>query len=171
MTEEELNKQIKKIGIRMTLLMGISLSFCLSLTGLLLSGHFTWKGLLFNWLVSFVISCIIGRIYPMRKVSVFLEKKFGLKYGQLKTHLVESFLSDCAYTPVITLVMVLIAWKQALAQGASISFGAMFGASLLISLAAGYVLIVIFIPIFIRITGAWKLGKPEKPEEMENPQL
>ncbi|SEP77573.1 hypothetical protein SAMN04487977_101383 [Treponema bryantii] len=167
MTEQELNKQIKKIGIRMMLLMGITLSFFLSLTGLLLSGHFTWKGLLINWLISFVISCIIGRIYPMHKISVFLDKKFGLKHGKLSTHLVESFLSDCAYTPIITFVMVFIAWKQAVAQGASISLGAMFGASLLVSLVAGYVLIVIFIPIFIRITGASKLGKPEEIEKTQ----
>ena len=167
MNEEELNKQIRKVGIKMMLLMGITLSFCLSLTGLLTSGHFTWKGLLFNFLISFVISCIIGRIYPMHKVSVFLDKKFGLKHGKLSTHLVESFLSDCAFTPIITLVMVFIAWKQAVAHGASIPFGPMFGVSLLISMVVGYVMIVILIPIFIRITGASKLGKPDenvKPE-------
>lgn len=168
MTEQELNKQIKIAGIKMMLLMGISLSFFLSLTGLLTSGHFTWKGLLINFLISFVISCIIGRIYPMHKVSVFLDKKFGLKHGMLKTHLVESLLSDCAFTPIITLVMVFIAWKQAVAHGASISFGAMYGVSLLISMIVGYILIVVFIPIFIRITGAWKIGQAgenEKPEE------
>lgn len=164
MTEQELNKQIKKIGIRMMLLMGSTLSFFLSLTGLLTSGHFSWKGLLFNWLISFIISCIIGRVYPMQKISIFLDKKLDLKRGKLSTHLVESFLSDCAYTPVITFVMVFIAWKQATMHGAELPFWPMFGGSLLISLIAGYILIVIFIPIFVRITGAYKLGKPEENE-------
>ena len=164
MEQIEFKKQVKKIQIRMLLLMGSTLSFCLSLTGLLTSGHFTWMGLLFNFLISFVISCVIGRFYPMHKVSVFLDKKFGLKRGKLSTHLVESFLSDCAYTPVITFVMVFIAWKQATAHGASISFGVMFGFSLLISMITAYILIVILIPVFVRLTGAWKLGQIDKKD-------
>ena len=154
----------------MLLLMGSTLSFCLSLTGLLTSGHFTWKSLLFIFVISFLISCLIGRIYPMMLISRLLDQKFGLKHGKLSTHLVESFLSDCAYTPLITFVMVFIAWKQAVAHGESISFGAMFGFSLLISMVAAYILIVIFIPIFIRLTGAWKLDEMEKsikPSENE----
>lgn len=159
MKENEFNKQVRKVQIRMLLLMGSTLSFFLSLIGLLTSGHFTPKGLLFNFVISFAISCIIGAIYPMHKVSIFLDKKFGLKPGKLKTHLVESFLSDCAYTPVITFVMVFIAWKQAVSHGAVISFASMFFVSLLISMIAAYILIVFLIPVFIRISGAYKLGK------------
>ena len=50
MNEQE--KAMKKTGMKMSLCMGITLSFFLSLTGTVTSGHFSVSG----WLISFVIS-------------------------------------------------------------------------------------------------------------------
>ena len=68
---------MKKVSIEMSLLMGVTLSLFLSLTGTLSSGHFTIPDFLLSFVVSFIISLIIGFLVPMNKVSAALERKFG----------------------------------------------------------------------------------------------
>ena len=157
MNEIEIKRAAKKIEIRMSLLMGVTLSFFLSLTGLLTSGHFTWPSLLINFAVSFIISILIGFLVPLKKISAFLDAKLGLIPGKLSTHFFETLLSDCIYTPLITLCMVFAAWKQAVSHGAQIPFWPMFGKSLIISMIGGYILIFVFMPLFLKISGAYSL--------------
>lgn len=47
--------------------------------------------------------------------------------------------------------MTVFAYRQATAHGASVSFVPMLVSSVLISLAAGYVLILICMPLFLRL--------------------
>ncbi|MBR6273944.1 MAG: hypothetical protein IKR27_02900, partial [Lachnospiraceae bacterium] len=94
-------KAMKGIMIKMSLLMGVTLSFFLSLTGLLSSGHFTVPGFIVSFIVSTIISILIGIFIPVRKLG---EKASAGKKGFAKT-CVESLVSDLIYTPVMTLVM------------------------------------------------------------------
>lgn len=154
----------RKIGIKMNVLMGISLSFALSLLGFLSSGHFA----LLPWLISFVLSTIlsllIGFCLPVRKTAETLCKKFGLKERSLSSLALDSLISDIFYTPLITLLMVFIAFsgakksiEAAIANGApaaslpQIQFLPIFLHSLLISMIAGYILIFVLQPLFLRI--------------------
>ena len=146
---------MKKIGMKMSLLMGVTLSFFLSLAGNLSSGHFTLPGFLISFLISFIISMIIGFLVPMKKVNDALGAKLGLIPGKGLTRCIEAFVSDLIYTPLITFAMIVMAHKQATAQGASIPFLPMFFKSLCMSLVIAFVLIFICTPIFMKLV----LGK------------
>ena len=141
----------------MGLYMGITLSFCLSLTGLLSSlGKTEYTvprflvSLLINFAISFVISMVIGLLVPMKNVNDALGRKLGLKPGRLGTRLFETLISDLIYTPVITLTMVFIAYKQATSHGAKMPFLPMFLGSLALCFAVAYVLIFFLTPVFMK---------------------
>ena len=163
---------MKKVARWMSLLMGITLSFCMSLTGLLSSLRNTdytvprfLVSLLINFAVSFVISMIIGLLIPMKKVADSLDRKLGLQPGKLGTRLFETFISDLIYTPLMTLIMVFIAYKQATSHGAKIPFVPMFLTSLGLCFAVAYVIIFFVTPVYMKISFK-KAGIPmQRPGE------
>ena len=143
---------MKNAGIKMSLLMGVTLSFFLSLTGTLSSGKFVLPSFLTTFAASFVISLIIGLIVPMRKVESGAVRACGLKEHTLPARLVSSLVSDLIYTPVITLAMILLVRKMASAHGEKLPpFGVMFGSSLILSLLVAYVIIFIVTPIYVKV--------------------
>ena len=161
---------MKKIGLQMSLLMGVTLSFFLSLTGLIAAGKFNVIGWIISFVISTIISLIIGFIIPMKKLTDGVNNKLGLKPGKLGTRCMESLISDLIYTPIITLAMVFMAYKKATAHGAKIPFMGMFGKSLIISLVVGYVLIFVFMPLYMKLVlkknGIGGPGAPgQRPEE------
>ena len=141
---------MKKMGIQMSLMMGVTLSFCLSLTGLVSAGQFSVPALIINFLISFVISMIIGLLVPMKKVGDAAIAKAGIEPRTLKARLLESLLSDLIYTPIITICMILMA-RQKIPSDKLPPFVPMLIKSLVISLIVGYVLIFIFQPLFMKI--------------------
>ena len=161
---------MKKIGMQMSILMGVSLSFCLSLVGSLSSGHFAVPTFLLSFLLSTIISLIIGFLVPMKKVNDSLDSKLGLQPGKFSTHLFDSLISDLIYTPIITLAMVFLNWKIATAHGAQIPFGPMFVKSLILSMLVGYLLIFVLMPLFLKLVmrnmpgGPGMPGKPSAPD-------
>ena len=85
------------------------------------------------------------------------DAKAGLKPGTLPARFFESLISDLIYTPVISLCMVAFAYFQLKRAAAFVPemvvppFFAMFLKSLLFTFAAGYVLIFIFQPLFMKM--------------------
>ena len=142
---------MKKPGQKMSLLMGLSMSCVLTLIGLLTAGKFTIQGFLTGFAVSFVISMIIGLIIPMKKISDSLINRFDLKPGSLKARLLEALVSDVLYSPLMTFIMVYIAWRQATAHGARIPLGPMLLKSEIISFIAAFILSFILTPVFMKI--------------------
>ncbi len=143
---------MKKISRQMSVLMGLTLSFFLSLTGNLASGKFTVIGFIISFVVSFIISVAIGLLVPMRKVNDAVDRKLGLAPGKPSTHAVESLVSDFIYTPIITLTMIALAYKNAVSHGAKgLKFGPMFGKALLLSLVIGFILVLIFTPLYMKL--------------------
>lgn len=134
----------------MSVLMGTSISFCLSMVGQLASGHFTFPAFLISFLVSLVVSLIIGFVVPMKPLSDALGKKFGLKPQSFGSRCFDALISDLIYTPIITLLLVVMAYKQAVSHGAQIPFAPMLVKSMLLSLFVGYVLILLLMPIFLK---------------------
>ena len=144
-------QMMKKIGRKMSILMGVTLSFFLSLQGNLLSGHFSVPAFLISFAVSTAISLIIGFLVPMKKVGDGVCNALHVKPRSIPARLAETLVSDVIYTPIITLAMVALAWKSATAHGAQIPFLPMFLHSLGLSMITGFVLIFIFMPLFMRL--------------------
>ena len=149
------SKAMKKVGITMSAFMGIAMSFFLSLTGTITSGHFTVPSWLISFVISGVISMIIGIIIPMKKVNDKLVGAFKLPPFSFAGRCLESFVSDLIYTPLMTFCMVFFAYKSAIAHGApaeSLNLGRMFLSSFFICFVVGFVLIIILMPIFLKLS-------------------
>ena len=146
---------MKKVGMQMSLLMGVTLSFCLSLTGNLTSGEgFKPISFLITFVVSAIISIVIGSIVPMKKVEDGACKACGLKPNSLPARLLSSLISDIIYTPVITLAMIALVRKMAMKASNGHAqlppFGVMFVKSLIISFIVAYIIIFIITPVFFK---------------------
>ena len=139
---------MKKVSIEMSLLMGVTLSLLLSLTGTLSSGHFTIPDFLLSFVVSFIISLIIGFLVPMNKVSAALERKFGIKPHTLGARFFDALVSNIIYTPVISLCMVTMAYFK---DHPPVPYAAMLIKSLIITFIVGYKLIFIFMPLYMKL--------------------
>ena len=142
---------MKKVGLQMGLLMGISLSFCLSLFGTIHAGHFTVPAFLFSFLLSAVISIVIGLLVPMPKLEQSLCGRLGVDHRSLGGNAVTSLLSDLIYTPVITLAQTILGYMQMKRGGGSAPFLGMFLGSLILSLLVGYVIIFILKPLYLKL--------------------
>ncbi len=150
-----MNEQMRKIGRSMSIKMGITMSFCLSLIGMGTSGHFTVPGFLISFVVSTILSLIIGFVVPMGRISASACRALKLEQGSVPARIVETLISDLIYTPIMTLAMVGLAYNMAMRQSggkAQLNFAGMFFPSLVICLLAGLVIIFIIQPIFFRQT-------------------
>ncbi|MBR0483541.1 MAG: hypothetical protein IJJ69_02040 [Oscillospiraceae bacterium] len=153
---------MKKINMQMSILMGVSMSFCLSLTGILSSGHFTIPAFLESFVISTIISLIIGFLVPMKKVGDTAVEKAGLTPRTLKARLLESLISDLIYTPVLTLCMTAMAYHSAVSHGQPMPpYIRMFLGSLALSMAVGYVLIFFLMPLYLKLVMKKNGGKQE----------
>ena len=148
-----MEEMMMKVGRAMSIRMGIAMSFCLSLVGTLTSGHFTPVGFLISFVISSIISLLIGFIIPMGKVSEGARMKAKLERGSIPARLLETFISDLIYTPIITLAMVFFAYRMVIKQSGGMAqpnFWGMFLPSLCICFVVGFILIFIVQPIFMK---------------------
>lgn len=145
-----MEKEMRRAGQKMSLYMGVTLSFILSLVGTLSSGHFTIPGWLISFVCSTIIALIIGFVVPMGKISRDLTEKLNLDPESVPAKLLKALVSDLIYTPLITLAMVYMAYRQASAHGAPVNFWGMFLPSLLLSLVVAYFCIYFIEPIFLK---------------------
>ncbi len=148
-----MDEQMKIIGRKMSIRMGIMMSFALALVGTLTSGHFTIPGFLLSFVVSAIISLIIGFLVPVGKISADFCRKRKYAPGTLANGIASSLISDIIYTPIITLIMVALAYLMVMKQSggmAQLMFLPMFLKSLVICFVVGFILIFIFMPIFLK---------------------
>ena len=144
-------KQMLKVGMEMNILMSVSMSLCLSLTGLLSSGQFTISGFFESFLISLVISFLLGIFISIPRIHEAVEKKFGLKRDSLSTRAIESLLSDLIYTPLMSVIMITLAWITARTHGANPPLLMMLLKGLGLSLITAYLLIFLFEPLFLKV--------------------
>ena len=158
---------VKKVGRSMSVCMALTLSLCLSivgnLVGMIQSGRFDVIGFLIGFVVSMIISLIIGFIVPMGRIHGSLMKKFG---PGIFERYVESMISDLIYTPVMTFIMVLIAYFMAKSHGAEPPFLGMFLPSLGICIVVGYILIFIFQPLYMKLLMKKYGVNPDGPPDL-----
>ncbi|MCR5404186.1 MAG: hypothetical protein K6E91_10285 [Butyrivibrio sp.] len=143
----------RMIGIGMSIRLGIVMSFFLSLTGTLVSGHFTITSFLISFVVSTVISLLIGFLIPVGQVTESVCKAAGLKHGTLPCRLLEAFIANLIYTPIMTFLMVYMAYQMVMKQTngmAQLNLLGMYFRSLGKLFFVGFVLLFFFQPLFYR---------------------
>ncbi len=148
-----MEEQMRKIGREVSIKMAVTMSFFLSLVGNLTSGHFSLMGFISSFFISLVISLIIGLIIPIGKLGGAACRAARLRQGSLGARLMESLVSNLIFTPIMTLVMVFLAYRAVMRQSggmAQLSFGSMFLRSLIICFIIGYVIIFIVQPLFFK---------------------
>lgn len=146
-----MDETMKKVGRKMSLYMGVTMSFVLSLVGNLSSGHFTFPGFLLSFVISTVVALLIGMIVPVGKITRDALKNAKLAPDSTGGKLLSALISDLIYTPVMTLLMVFLAYRQAVSHGAQLNFLSMFLPSLLLSLVVGYFCIFFIEPVYMNL--------------------
>lgn len=139
---------MKKIGRAMSIAMGIAMSFCLSLVGTLSSGHFTVVAFLTSFGASLIVSLMIGFLVPIQALNGRVCGK--MPRNSMKRRCIETLISDLVYTPLMTFLMVSLAYFSSRQHGGSMPFLPTFLKSLLLSLAVGYVMIFVLQPLFLK---------------------
>jgi len=162
---------MKKVGRSICICMAITLSLFLSLTGNLVgmvqSGRFDTIGFILSFVASTIISLIIGFIVPMGRLHQWSVEKYG---PGLMGRYIESLISDLIYTPLMTTLMVLMAFFMAKSHGQNPPFLGMYLPSLGISMVVGYVLIFFFRPFYMKMLMKKYGVKPGGPGGPGGPQ-
>ena len=157
----EIQKQMKKAGMKISFMMALVMSLCLSIAGNL-SGRRPEGtpvisiiiSIIISFVISFIIRLLLGLVIPIGRINAFLSRKLDLKPGNIETRLFESLISDIIYTPFITLTMTALAYSSAMrASGgkAQITYLTMFLGSLTTCMIVGFILIFIFQPLFYKM--------------------
>ena len=154
----EVQKQMRKVGLKIAFIMALLMSFGLSLTGQLMAEHPPEMptiaiviGFLKCFALSFVISFAIGFFVPIPKVNAALARKFHLQPHTPKAHFVESLASNLIYTPLITTAMVCFVYFTMMPEGHKPPFLAMFVFSQVVCLVVAQALIMVFVPIIMKL--------------------
>ncbi len=150
----DMKKTMKKVGFQMNILMGFTLSLCMSTTNTLSSD----KPSLNTWLISFGVSALISFaisfLIPMRKLELKAVNALKLKEKSVPGKLVSTFISDMIYTPAITLAMValvrIIVTKASHGHAHFPPFMIMFLKSFIFSFIVSYCIIYIINPLILK---------------------
>ena len=151
---------MKKIGLQMNVLMGLSMSLGLSIVGNITGGGqrpvpAIIIGIVTSFIISFIISLIIGLIVPMKKVGDGVCQLFKVSANAIGGKILSALASDIIYTPIITAAMTFMAHtmavKQAGEHAANVpSWPQMFVPSLIICFIVGFILIFILQPLYLK---------------------
>ncbi len=147
-----MNEQMRKAGLKMSLLMAVTMSLCLSIVNNLASGSLNPILIFLSFAVGFIVSLLIGILVPMPRISSSIVAKYG---PGIKAHLLDSLVSDLIYTPFITILVVfLVRVYIGIASGGHAQlppYPIMCLRSLGLSLVVAYVVILVVSPIFKRL--------------------
>ena len=157
---------MKSIKVIMGLLMGVTLSLCLSFVGTFTSGSFTVPSFIISFFESLVISFVIGLFVPMKDIERNICIKAGVREKPFARRALGSLVSDLIYTPVITVAMVTLAYFHIPAPHRP-PYPVMLGKSMLISLVVAYLIIFLvtdkYMGIAMKVSGEG--GPPQRPEK------
>lgn len=149
-----MNNNMRSIGIKMNILMGVTMSFILSLVGTCSGGHFTLISWIVSFFISLVISLVIGFAIPIKKLGDSFCALFKVKPESMKGNLLSGIVSDIIYTPIITIIMVSIMLTNAAKHapaGAVPPISRVLPGSICLCLVVGYIVIIIVQPLFLKM--------------------
>lgn len=145
--------KMRMVGIGMSIRMGIAMSFVLSLTGTLSSGHFSLASFLMSFVVSTVISLLIGFLIPVGQITKAATRAAHLEEGTLAARCLETLICDLIYTPIMTFLMVFMAYQMVIKQSngmVQLNLLQMYLPSLGLCFVVGYILIFFIQPFFLK---------------------
>ncbi len=142
---------MKKAGRKMSMLMGLTMSFTMSLIGNITSGHFTPVGFILSFIISSIISLIIGFFVPVGPLSHAASEKCGLEKDSIGARCIESLVADVIFTPVMTLAMITFAYNMSKKHGEPMKFVPAFLSSLGIGLIVCFLLAFLLTPVYLKI--------------------
>lgn len=152
-----MEKDAKKIGLKISVIMAFLMSLTLSLIGNMLADRPAEMpmapiviGFLESFVLSFVVSLIIGFLVPVPKVNAALGRKFHLQPRTPKTSFIHSLATNLIYTPFLTTVLVTFAYFALIPAGHKPPFLPMFISSQIICFVAAQILIMVFVPIILK---------------------
>jgi len=143
--------KMKKEDRIMSMLMGTTMSLCMSFIGNITSGHFTVPGFISSFIISFVICIVIGLFVPIGQVANSITDKCGLRRGSMGRRALESLITDIFFTPIMTVAMISYAYNMAKKHGDHMKFVPAFLSSLLIGLIICFLLAFILTPVYLKI--------------------
>lgn len=149
-----MEQNMRALGMKMSVLMGITMSFVLSLVGTLTGGHFSVPSWIISFGLSLIISLVIGFVVPIKKVGDKVCGAFKINPESGKGNLLSGLISDLIYTPVITIIMVVVMLGNAAKhapEGAVPPISRVLPGSLLICFVIGYIVIIIVQPLFLKM--------------------
>ena len=142
---------MKKVGRKISIIMGLTMSFCMSLIGNLTSGHFSVPGFLISFVISAAICLAIGFFVPVGQIAHNTCEKRGLERGSLSARCLESLITDVFFSPIMTVAMTSYAYMMSKKHDYDMKFLPAFISSLCIGLVVCFILAFIFAPIYLRI--------------------
>ena len=86
----------------------------------------------------------------MNRITTDLIRKLKFQKGSLKCRLFETLISDLLMSPLMTLIMVCFAYRQAVSHGAEIPFGPMLLKAEILSFVVAYVALFFLTPLFLK---------------------
>ncbi|MBP1591011.1 MAG: hypothetical protein ILP22_03110, partial [Oscillospiraceae bacterium] len=108
-----------------------------------------------SFILSTIISIIIGLVIPMRKIEGGIVKAVGLKERSIPANIISSLISDIIYTPIITLAMICLARKMAMKASNGHAelppFIVMYLGSLALSFVIAFIIILIVPPLYMKL--------------------
>ena len=165
--------QMKAVGLKISFMMALWMSFTLSIFGTATAERpagmplapiiIGWFG---SFVLSFVVSFGIGFIVPMGKINAALGRKFHLQPRKITTHVIETFVSNLIYTPLMTAVMVTFAFFVLMPPDHKPPYLPMFIGSQIACFIFGYIMICIAMPFIMKkALKSAGIGMPPKPQQ------
>ena len=133
--------------------MGVMLSFCLSLTGTLTSGHFAVASLLQSFGLSLIVSLIFSLLLPFESIYDMVHERFNADNLAMARYIVVSCIIVIIYVPSITFLMIVFAYFRisAYSPDRNLSLSTMYLSMLCPCLLIGFVIVLLFLPIYTKL--------------------
>lgn len=148
--KDDVQKKDKSPGM-MSLYMSIMMSFSLTMIGLLQAGDFSLGNAVLNFVISFMIMRIISCFFDAGKVSMDLLSKHSIDPHSAKGRILMALIIDLINSPIMTFVMVTIAYIRAKNSGIQMPYLPILLRSMAISTVCSFFLCLIFTPLFEKI--------------------
>lgn len=144
-------EKMKKIGRKMSLYMGITMSFSLTVIGLYQADDLTLGNVIFNSVISFSIMRIINLFFDSGAVAIGFLKERSIEPDSLKGRVFMALIISLINSPAMTFVMVTIGYLKSRNTEAEFPYLPILFRSMAISTVCAFILCLIFTPIFGKI--------------------
>ena len=156
---------MNRIDRKMSILLGLTLSFVLSLIGVVASGNFTIVRFFNSFMITFLVSLLIISVIPIRSIGEYFIHKFNLRRGSRGYRAVCALIFDLLLCPIMALVMSYYAYRIQNDHGAQLNFAQMSIKGIIASTLLGFACSYLMTPILLKLVYRSEEIPPQKEEE------